>query len=91
MIIESVLGVVVSLITSLLDLLPALPAMPDVFTTYWSQFVTIFNNGLSFLMFFLVPEVVYACLGVSLALFIFDETYDVIRWFVRKIPFINID
>ena len=90
MIIEAVLNVVVSLLTSLFGLLPALPAMPEVITTYWSQFVSIFNNGLSFLMFFLVPEVLYACLGISLALFIFDETYDVILWFLKKIPFLGI-
>ena len=43
-----------------------------------------------FCMFLLVPEVLYACLGVSLALFIFDETYDVILWFLKKIPFLGI-
>lgn len=90
MIIEAVLSVVVSLLTALFNLLPELPAMPEIISTYWSQFVVIFNNGLSFLMFFLVPDVLYACLGISLALFIFDETYDFILWFLRKIPFLNI-
>ena len=90
MIIEGVLNVVISLLTALFNLLPALPAMPEVINTYWAQFLTIFNNGIAFLMYWLVPEVVTACLGVSLALFIFGETYDVILWFLRKIPFINI-
>lgn len=90
MIIEAVLSVVVSLLTALFNLLPELPAMPEIINTYWTQFVTIFNNGLSFVMFFLEPDVLYACLGISLALFIFDETYDFILWFLRKIPFINI-
>lgn len=90
MIIELVLNVVVSLLTALFNLLPALPAMPDVITTYWTQFIDIFNTGISFLMLFIVPEVLYACLGVSLALFVFDETYDIILWFLKKIPFLNI-
>lgn len=90
MIIETVLNVVVTLLTSLFNLLPELPAMPEVITSYWSQFVEIFNSGISFLMYFLVPEVLYACLGITLALFIFDETYDFILWFIKKIPFINI-
>ena len=90
MIIEAVLNVVVSLLTALFNLLPELPVMPEIINTYWAQFVIIFNNGLSFIMFFLVPDVLYACLGISLALFVFDETYDVILWFVKKIPFLGI-
>ena len=90
MIIEAVLNVVVSLLTALFNLLPELPAMPEIINTYWAQFVIIFNNGLSFIMFFLVPDVLYACLGISLALFVFDETYDVILWFIKKIPFLGI-
>ena len=91
MIIEGVLNVVISLLTALFNLLPALPAMPEVINTYWAQFLTIFNNGIAFLMYWLVPEVVTACLVSSPALCIFDdETYDVILWFLRKIPFINI-
>lgn len=90
MIIEAVLSVIVSLLTALFNLLPELPAMPEVINTYWTQFLDIFNNGIAFLMYWLVPEVVAGCLGVSLALFVFDETYDIILWFIRKIPFINI-
>ena len=53
MIIEGVLNVVISLLTALFNLLPALPAMTEVINTYWAQFLTIFNNGLSLIMFFL--------------------------------------
>lgn len=90
MIIEAVLNVVVSLLTALFNLLPSLPAMPEVITSYWEQLVTIFNQGISFLMIWLDSTVVVACLSVSLALFLFDEFYDAILWFLRKIPFLGI-
>lgn len=90
MIIEALLNVVITVLGALFNLLPSLPAMPDIITIYWNQFVEILGMGLSFLMVFLVPEVVMACLGVSLAIFLFDELYDIILWFIRKIPFLGI-
>lgn len=90
MIIEALLGVVLTLLTSLFNLLPSLPDLPDVFTTYWNEFLTILNGGLSFLMNFLVPEVVVGCLSVVIAIFFFDEIYDIVLWFIKKIPFLGI-
>lgn len=90
MIVEGLLSVVITVLSTLFNLLPSLPAMPEIINYYWAEFITILGNGLSFLMVFCVPEVVMACLGIVIAIFLFDEMYDVILWFIRKIPFLGI-
>ncbi len=90
MIIELVLDVVIGLLSFLLGLLPELPSLPAEITSVWSEFVGYLNQGMSFIGNWLYLPVALPCLSVIIAIELWDDFYKMLRFFVNKIPFLNI-
>lgn len=90
MLIETVLDVVLSLVSALLGFLPALPALPAVITDVWQQVIDAVSSGLAVLGNWLYFPVVLPCVGIVVAANHFEDIYRMIGWFVSKIPFLNI-
>lgn len=90
MIISSLLNVVLSLITTLLNFLPSLPALSSDFTNVWQQFLDIVYNGMSLVGNWIFLPLALNCLLLRVSVELFFEAYNFIAWFVNKIPFINI-
>lgn len=90
MIIELVLDVVLGIISALFGLLPSLPQLPSVVTDVWAQFTTYLSQGMSFVGSWLYLPVALPCMGLALAIELWDDFYKMLRWFVGKIPFLNI-
>lgn len=90
MIIESVLDVILNLLSALLGFLPALPSLPSNIVNVWSQVVDMMRQGMSLLGNWFYLPVALPCLGIVVAINLFEDAYNLIRWFVSKIPFLNI-
>lgn len=90
MIISSLLGVLLEVVSGLLSFLPSLPALPAVITDVWSQLMDVMYQGLSLVGNWVYLPVALPCLLITLSVELFLETYNLIVWFVNKIPFINI-
>ena len=90
MVIELVLDVVLGLLTVLFDFLPSLPSLPSAITDVWQQVIGYLNMGMSFVGSWLYLPVALPCFSLILAVELWDDAYKMIRWFVNKIPFLNI-
>lgn len=90
MIIELVLDVVLSILTALFSLLPSLPQLPAAITDVWNQILQYLNQGMGFVGSWLYLPVALPCLGLIVAVELWDDFYKMVRWFVNKIPFLNI-
>lgn len=90
MIIELVLDVVLGIFSALFGLLPSLPSLPTAVTDVWSQFLGYLSQGMGFVGSWLYLPVALPCLGIVIAVELWDDFYKMIRWFVGKIPFLNI-
>lgn len=90
MIIELVFNVVLGILSALFGLLPSLPSLPAAVTEVWSQFLGYLNQGMGFVGSWLYLPVALPCLGVVIAVELWDDVYKMVRWFVEKIPFLNI-
>lgn len=90
MIVEALLDAVLQLLTILLSALPALPQLPSTITSVWSDVVTLLGQGMSFVGNWIYLPVALPCLGLILAANMWEDVYGLIKWFVAKIPFLNI-
>lgn len=90
MIITAVLQVVLTLISTLFNLLPSLPSLPDYIVSIFDDFSSMLMQGLSFFCNYVDTRVMMGCLVAGLAIHNFNELYNIIIWFLKKIPFINI-
>ena len=90
MVVELVLDVVLSLLSVLFGFLPSLPSLPAAITDVWSQILEYLGMGMSFVGSWLYLPVALPCLSLILAVELWDDAYKLIRWFVNKIPFLNV-
>lgn len=90
MIISGVLGVVLSLFSALLNTLPALPQLPAEVATIMDDLIILMGQGVNLMANFINMPLALSLAGLSLALHKFQEAWNILFWFLRKIPFINI-
>lgn len=90
MIVELVLDVVISILSFLLGLLPALPSFPSAITDIWAEFMTYLQQGMSFIGHWIYLPVALPCVGIIVAIELWDDFYKMLRFFINKIPFLNI-
>lgn len=90
MIIETILDVILAILTKLLSVLPSLPQLPSTILSVWSDVVTLLGQGISFIGNWIYLPVALPCLGLILAVNMWEDVYGLIKWFVSKIPFLNI-
>lgn len=90
MIIQAVLDVILTLLTALLSFLPELPSLPAAVTEAWGSLTSIINQGMSFVGNWLYMPVAIPCLLLVVLAEKFFDIYAFIRWFVSKIPFLNV-
>lgn len=90
MIISNILGVILDVLGGLFAFLPSLPSLSPEIMGVWQQFVDIVYEGMSLVGNFLYLPVALPCLLINLSVHLFLETYNLIAWFVNKIPFIGI-
>ena len=90
MIISAVLGVVLSLYTALLNTLPALPSLPADVSSIMDELIVLMGQGINLMANFINMPLALTLAGLSLLLHKFREAWNILFWFLRKIPFLGI-
>lgn len=90
MIITGALNAVISLLGMLFAFLPSLPALPSSITSVLDLFVSMLGNGLAIMGNWFNMPVLIGCLALAVPVAKFKDVWGFIRFFINKIPFINI-
>lgn len=89
LIIAGLLNLLALLLKLIFGLLPDLPQ-----EEFLTNILTFFNNticeGLSLFCIFIRPSTVITALPIVVAIFLFQHTYGLITWIVKKIPFLGV-
>lgn len=91
MIVEGLITALKTVVFALFDILPDLPAMPAVITNGLSTAVDLIRDGCGIVALFLPWSFVMVIMGVYIALENYDKVLLVLRWILKKIPFIQIE
>lgn len=84
MILSGILNVFYAVFSTFLNLIPiSLPSIPSEIMTVWNDFLSIISSGLGLLGNWFDTGFIVVCLGVSLALFTFEHSWEFIRWLLR--------
>lgn len=90
MILNFIIQVIFTLITTILGVLPNIPAIPTAISnggTYISDTIATF---VSFINIFFSPALVSATIVVAIGLFTWEWFYGLALWIIKKIPIVNI-
>ena len=90
MIIELVLDVVLGILSTLFGLLPSLPSLPAAVTDVWSQILGYLNQGMGFVGSWLYLPVALPCMGIVVAVELWDDFLQNASVVYGKNSFLNI-
>lgn len=83
MILNSILGVLFNVLSFFFGFLPALPSLPSDVIDIWNDFLSIVSGGLGLIGNWFDLRFISVCVGVSLALYLFEHSYALTRWILR--------
>lgn len=90
MIIEAILNLLATVITTVFGILPNIPNLPDnLINGVYSVINVIFDN-LSLLGCFIRPQTIIIAVPVVIVIYNFDKIYKVVLFILKKIPMLGI-
>ncbi len=80
----------IALVSAVFAVMPDLPPTPDFLILIQDSFNIVLHHAMTFVFYFLSPQLAYASLIVVAAVFVSEPVYHGIMWGLRKIPVLGI-
>lgn len=90
MVVKFFMDMIFGFVNWIFDLLPDLPQAPASITSVISTFEVLLGDCLGIVSFFIRLDTVILILGYYFVLMNFEEIISVVKWVLKKIPFINV-